>query len=265
MGGLKGRIPNVYRLFLAGAICLAGIPLTSGFFSKDAILVATFENSWMLFLLGGITAGVTAFYTFRMVLVVFHGEGYQRVKPLSRLQLWPMVPLAIMALAGGLLDLPAFLAGDGLLHQWLKGIEAGSLIKSHPALYRELLLELAVTLSVLCGVSAAWFRYGGTKRAVSLAVEQAGTPLIRFLQSGWYLDQLYDRGLVRPFCWLTSFLGQGLDRLLSEIVVNGSVRAAGRLGLLLASTSTGRVAGSLLGVAAGLLLMLGWLLWGARI
>jgi len=78
MGGLKQRLGAVYWPFLAGGLCLAGFPLTGGFFSKDAILGAVLERGGMLygglFGLGLLTALLTAFYTFRMVFVVFHGE-----------------------------------------------------------------------------------------------------------------------------------------------------------------------------------------------
>ena len=78
MGGLKKRLPAVYWPFLAGVLCLAGFPGSSGFFSKDAILAAVFEKGGMLygglFALGLITALLTAFYTFRMLFIVFHGE-----------------------------------------------------------------------------------------------------------------------------------------------------------------------------------------------
>ncbi|OGU13822.1 MAG: NADH-quinone oxidoreductase subunit L, partial [Geobacteraceae bacterium GWC2_53_11] len=78
MGGLRRTLPGTFWPFLAGALCLAGVPLTGGFFSKDGILGAVWFKGGALYgglyVVGLITALITAFYTFRMVLVVFGGN-----------------------------------------------------------------------------------------------------------------------------------------------------------------------------------------------
>ena len=126
MGGLgrHGSRP-VFWLFLAGALCRAGVPLTGGFFSKDGILLALFTHPDPLYRLfwgiGVLTALLTAFYTFRLLYLVFAGEPRGNAHPheLPQLMRWPLWPLATLGLAGGLLNLPPFLGGNEWLAQRL--------------------------------------------------------------------------------------------------------------------------------------------------
>ena len=75
MGGLKKELPVTYWTFLIGALAIAGVPLLSGFFSKDEILYRTFASGHtVLWLIGAITSLMTAFYMFRLVFLAFHGE-----------------------------------------------------------------------------------------------------------------------------------------------------------------------------------------------
>ncbi len=74
MGGLKAKMPVTYWTFVIGGLALAGFPLMSGFFSKDEILAKAFEASPILWVIGIVTAGLTAFYTFRAIFIAFHGQ-----------------------------------------------------------------------------------------------------------------------------------------------------------------------------------------------
>ncbi|HZF00058.1 MAG TPA: NADH-quinone oxidoreductase subunit L, partial [Planctomycetota bacterium] len=129
MGGLGRKLPGLAAVFVAGGLALAGMPFSAGFFSKDAILVAVFQKAgepafgfaWLLLL---VTAGLTAFYTTRLILIVFldkpghghqehkeeHQEGDHGAHELHKPGLLMMGPLAILAvlslLGGVLLDKP---------------------------------------------------------------------------------------------------------------------------------------------------------------
>ena len=74
MGNLREKLPTTYKLFAIGSLALAGFPLTSGFFSKDAILLTVFDSNLLLYALGLFTALLTAFYSFRAVFVTFWGK-----------------------------------------------------------------------------------------------------------------------------------------------------------------------------------------------
>jgi NADH-quinone oxidoreductase subunit L len=225
MGGLKKRLPTVYWPFLAGVLCLSGFPGSGGFFSKDAILAAVFEKGGVLygglFALGLFTALLTSFYTFRMLFVVFHGEqqiplnpplskgeDQQKLHPVMTITL---IPLAVIGLLGGSLNLPPYLSERGLLSGFLGQI-TGFSPAEHASSVTEISLQLMAATACIIGLGMAWKRYTGLRRAASLASESGEAPFfIRFLQSGWMLDDLYRLLLIRPFVWLARVFWKTVD------------------------------------------------------
>ena len=161
MGGLRRALPGTFWPFLAGALCLAGVPLTGGFFSKDGILAAVWLKGGALYgglyAVGLITAFMTAVYTMRMLLIVFGGastplghrvvnredRSVSGVEPLPRIMEWPLIPLALLGVGGGLLNLPEYL-GDGLLHSFLSQPGSQEQALSHST---ELLLQGVAAVS----------------------------------------------------------------------------------------------------------------------
>ncbi|NOY12188.1 MAG: NADH-quinone oxidoreductase subunit L, partial [Deltaproteobacteria bacterium] len=127
MGGMRQRSKPVFWLFLAGLISLAGAPLSGGFFSKDLILATAFAKGdpfhLALYGIGVLTAAITSFYSFRLAYLVFAGDfrGEELPHELPKLMLWTLPPLAVLALAGGLLNLPHLFGGDSWLTGWLGG------------------------------------------------------------------------------------------------------------------------------------------------
>ncbi len=125
MGGLWGRIPITAWTFLLGGLALAGFPLTSGFFSKDEILTLTqHDGRTLLYVLGLITAFMTAFYTFRQFFMVFWGtprtEAAKHASESPLVMTIPLMVLAAFALLGGLVfGLPL---EAGLFHHWLEPV-----------------------------------------------------------------------------------------------------------------------------------------------
>ncbi|MFZ2948011.1 MAG: proton-conducting transporter membrane subunit, partial [Desulfuromonadaceae bacterium] len=275
MGGLKSRLPTVYWTFLAGALCLSGFPLTGGFFSKDAILGALFERGGplygALFALGLVTALLTAFYTFRMLFVVFHGAS----TPLSRqsvnkqersengvepIMTITLVPLALLALFGGILNLPEYLGGHGLLSGFL-GALPGFVPAARAAAATEISLQTVAAAASLLGLWIAWSRYTGQRRAESLQREEAGLTFAGFLLNGWYLDDLYRLIFIRPFVWFSRFLWKGGDEAVIDGTLDGLARFMMRMGELPSGWSTGRVVTSLVALAGGAAVVLGYVAW----
>jgi NADH-quinone oxidoreductase subunit L len=278
MGGLKQRLPLVYWPFLGGALCLAGFPGSGGFFSKDAILGVVFEKGGVLygglFALGLFTALLTSFYTFRMLFVVFHGESQETHPlpdpPLERegtpvhlpaVMTLTLIPLAVIGLLGGVLNLPEYFGVHGLLTGFLGSI-AGFSPAEHGSASTEISLQIVAATACIIGLGLAWSRYTGDRRASSLATESGQPPLhIRFLQSGWMLDDLYRLLFIRPFVWLARVLWKTVDEAGIDGTVDGLSRLTVRLGRVPASWSTGRVATTLFGIAGGVAVVLVYLVW----
>ncbi|HIJ88221.1 MAG TPA: NADH-quinone oxidoreductase subunit L [Desulfuromonadales bacterium] len=275
MGGLRRTLPGIFWPFLAGALCLAGVPLTGGFFSKDGILGAVWLKGGALYgglyVVGLVTAFITAVYTARMVLVVFCGDGIHPLPPgggglgrgglkqLPRIMEWPLIPLAILGLCGGLLNLPEYM-GNGLLHLFLLSLGSHEQTLPHST---EILLQGVAAAVAAAGILTAWFRYGGKRRQESLAKEQkpAGG-IAAFLLEGWRVDALYDLLLVRPYTRLSTFLWQQLDEGCIDDSLDRMASLFGRCGQWLGGRGQGRVSLSLLGMAAGAALMVFWMVWG---
>ncbi len=269
MGGLRKQLPSVYWPFLAGALCLSGFPGSGGFFSKDAILGAVFDRGGPvygpLYALGLLTALLTAFYTFRMLFVVFHGETstpgiHQSMGKVTPVMTVTLIPLALIALFGGILNLPEYCGGRGFLSVFLGAQPGFAPISGTPSATEISLQIIAATVSLL-GLGLAWSRYSGGRRAESLRREEAGLPLSGLLLNGWYLDRLYRVLFISPFAWVSRFLWKGIDETVIDGTLDGLARATMRLGELPASWSTGRVATSLVALAGGVAAVLGYMAW----
>ena len=257
MGGLaKHGSRSVFGLFLAGAICLAGVPLTGGFFSKDGILLALFTHPDPLYRLfwglGVLAALLTAFYTFRLLYLVFAGtpRGHGHPHELPLLMRWPLWPLALLGLGGGLFNLPALAGGSEWLSHRL-GTLAGRAIEVDHAT-EGLLIGLAVGL-VLAGWALARWRY----RSFQPPFEGR---LGCFLLRGWGADAAVDLLVVRPFAAISRLCALGCDRALIDASLETLARQTAACGQRLRAMTNGRVSSYLSGFVWGFLLILGWLL-----
>lgn len=279
MGGLRRTLPLTFWPFLAGAACLAGLPLTGGFFSKDAILAAAWLKGGALygglFVVGLVTALLTAFYSFRMVYLVFGGAespppfakggaggGYspqvETAAHAPRLMESILVPLALLGLCGGLLNLPGYL-GEGVLGSFLA---TAGMTTAEPSHGTELALQGIAALIALAGLAAAHLRYGGSRRDARIAeAAQPATGLTAFLQQGWYVDDLYRFLIIRPYERLAGFLWQRVDEGVIDDSLDRLADGLGKAGENLGRWSCGRVSVYLMSFAAGAALVAGWLAW----
>ncbi|TYO99275.1 NADH dehydrogenase subunit L [Geothermobacter ehrlichii] len=256
MGGVKKKSPFVFWMFLAGALCLAGMPLSGGFFSKDGILLACFSHDdgihRLVWLLGLVSAFLTSFYTFRLLYLVFAGEARQRTHPhrLSPLMRWTLPPLALLGLFGGLLNLPPAWGGNEMLKHLLAVANEWTADVPHGTEYA--LAVMAAGLFLL-GLLAAWGRYRSYPGDQPNGIK-------RFLLAGWQADTGIEWTLLKPFRALAIFFGLGLD----QTVIEGGLRlladGAHRQGELLRRSVTGRVTTYVHGFAWGLLALLLWFL-----
>ncbi len=253
MGGMAKGNRLIFAIFLAVSLCLAGAPFTGGFFSKDAILLATYARHTPLYsVLWGaalLTAFLTAAYTFRLVYLVFFGPSHSHSghHSLPKLMIWPLVPLALAGLGGGLLNLPPILGHEWLQHH-LGSLAGESVHASH-------LLEWGMAGVSLLLVAAGW---GVAHKRFSGGRDLASNGATRFLLAGWYADALVERLVLRPFTAVGTFFWKGIDRStidgLLEMVASGALASGGRLRRL----TSGRLSTYLTALAWGFLLLLGW-------
>jgi NADH-quinone oxidoreductase subunit L len=256
MGGMAKRSKPVFWSFLAAALCLAGVPATGGFFSKDAILLAAFEGDHPLYGLiwgvGVLTAFLTALYTFRLLYLVFAGEerGHAGHHGLPPAMVWTLPPLAALGLLGGLLNLPPFVGGNEALSRLLGPLAGAEIHASHAV---EWGLAGASALAVLSGWLLARARY---RRFPG----ERPSPTADFLLQGWRADAVVERTVLAPFRGLARFFWQGTDGAVIDGILDGVGKSCLAAGERIRRLTTGRLSTYLGAFAWGLLALLGWML-----
>jgi NADH-quinone oxidoreductase subunit L len=232
MGDLGGKIKVTAWTFTIGAATLAGFPLTSGFFSKDEILAAAFAHSPLLWGVGLLTAFLTAIYAFRLVFIVFAGES--RLEPQAAEQLhesprvmtWPLVGLALLALAGGLINLPRILGGGAGLAAFMEPSffpAGGGEALSHS---RELTLMGVSAVVALLGLTLAYYLYVVNPQAPQALSRRFGF-VYDLLLNKYYVDEIYMQFVVTPLRELALFLAAIVD----QGGIDGAVNGIGELSL----------------------------------
>ena len=233
MGGLRKVLPTTYWTFLVGTLAIAGIPGFAGFFSKDQILASAFEGHKLLWMVGLVTAGLTACYMFRLLFMTFWGEFRGSEEQRSHLHesppviTIPLVVLAVGAVVSGWIGLPRLGHWDwNWFGHFLEPVMATVGDHGEAAHHLSVGLELALmALSVVVaalGIYMAWRTYGGS---LGLAGGQRWADrfptLHRWLENKYYVDELYDATVVKG-TWASA---RGLFRFDANVVdgaVNGS-------------------------------------------
>src|SRR3954464_8404092 len=212
MGGLWRKIPLTYALMLAGTLALTGFPLTAGYFSKDAIIEAAYaaHNPFATygFAMTVIAAGLTSFYSWRLIFKTFHGEPHDQhhYEAAHEAPMWMLVPIGILAAGAILAGFPfkELFAGHGVEEFFRDSL------KMNPNIIEEMhhipqTVAFLPTPLLAIGFLISWLFY---IRRPYLAVELANQHqmLYQFLLNKWYFDELYDLIFVRPAKWIGRFL-----------------------------------------------------------
>ncbi len=203
MGGLWKKMRYTAPLFLIGTMAIAGVPLFSGFFSKDEILVATWNAGHpILFTLGVITAFMTAFYMFRLFFLVFTGRArgqMQNVHESPSVMTVPMMVLGVLAVVAGYINTSWFgtFLGDWLL----EGNQQLSAAANHGHEGSTWIMIVATIVSLL-GIYVAWLVYG--KKSISRDIKMPG--LYKVLSNKYYIDEIYSAIVIAPTKIFSRFL-----------------------------------------------------------
>jgi NADH-quinone oxidoreductase subunit L len=243
MGGLKKHMPITFWTMFLATLAIAGIPGFSGFFSKDEILWQAFSSpygSYWLWLIGAIAAGITTFYMFRLVFMTFFGnlradeKIAHHVHESPKVMTIPLILLAILAVIGGYVGIPALLGGSNHFEHFLHPVfEQSSSIReaafSHSA--SEAHHEIEWTLMgivLLISFASIGFAY-------LLYVKKTDTPdslakrlglIYKAVFNKYYVDELYDFLVVRPIHKLSDLV---LWKVVDVKIVDGAVNGTGFL------------------------------------
>jgi NADH-quinone oxidoreductase subunit L len=239
MGGLKNKLPITYWTFLTGCLAIAGIVPFSGFFSKDSILLAAFEHNKFLYVIGLLTAGLTAFYMFRLLFITFFGsfrgteEQRHHVHESPAAMTIPLIVLAILSFAGGFVNIPEVFAhgGERLTEFLAPVVPNAEATVSHST---EWLLMGLTTVIAVVAILIAWSRYKTYK-------EEQPSAFGNLLQNKWYVDELYDSTIVKPLNALGRFSNSVFEKSGIDALVNGVGRLVNYSGRQLRWLQSGQV------------------------
>jgi NADH-quinone oxidoreductase subunit L len=262
MGALSKKIPITYWTMLIATLAIAGIFPFAGFLSKDLILGKAYEKDALLWAIGYFTAGMTAFYMFRLIFMTFHGESRvdheveHHIHESPRSMLVPLVVLAGLSIAGGWVAWPEILGGNSAFIRFLEPVVQvphelrAEVAKGPSSRMGEVGLMLLSEGLVVCGILAAWYLYIKRTDLPQLIANRLGW-FYRLVYNKYYVDQIYDAlfvnrakdlGLalgafdrtvidgagVNGAGWLTRFISKA-SMWWDTWIVDGSVRLGARL------------------------------------
>ncbi|WP_276502123.1 NADH-quinone oxidoreductase subunit L [Terrimonas pollutisoli] len=256
MGGLKNRMPVVFRCFLAGAAALAALPLISaGFFSKDQILWYAWSagnGNAMLWIIALMGAFITALYTTRLMLVVFWGELKTPVSAYpGRLMTVPLIILAILSIVAGFIEWPHNLIHLTLFSDFAQKVLPATVLKD--GVPPEIIFQLIAAVLTLLAVYTGYVLYYRNRTLMEKWKELPGMMGMRnFFFKGWGFDQLYETLFVKPFVFIT-----GINKAdVFDKLYNGIAKANQTLNRLLSVSQNGSLRWYIAGVLIGILFIL---------
>jgi NADH-quinone oxidoreductase subunit L len=273
MGGLSKKILWTCMTMLAATLAIAGAPLFAGFFSKDAILFAAYQNEnggHILYAFGLFTALLTSFYMFRLIFLTFYGkqrydEHHVHVHESPWTMLGPLVVLAVLSIFGGWLALPAFWGGPDYFSNFLSPVfgakEAVAGATEASASSSELVFAgVAVTTALIGFLVAFWFylRQPGKPEELAKSFKGAYTTLL----NKYYVDELYAAVVVKPLLWISrDVLWQVVDVKVIDGAVNGIATGTTGIGDNVRHTQSGNTRSYAVWVVIGALVIITIIFW----
>ncbi len=220
MGGLGKKIRITYITFLIGCLAISGLPPFSGFFSKDAILLNVFEHNKILYVIALFGALLTAYYMFRLFFLTFTGsfrgteDQKNHLHESPPLITGPLIILAILSLIGGWVGIPDILMeGGDKINEFLSPViplKSAETVSSST----ELSLMALSTGLVIITIVLAWFRFRSYGFPASKGIG-------KLLENKWYVDEIYEKLIVRPLNKLGVFFNEFFEKPIIDSIVNG--------------------------------------------
>jgi NADH-quinone oxidoreductase subunit L len=290
MGGLRKHLPWTYRTMLVGTLAIAGVPGLAGFFSKDEILWRAWSNGHpFVWLLLWLSAGITAFYMFRLIFMTFWGEGrtddHTRHHPHEspKRVIYPLAVLAVLSVLGGYVGLPGWIGVSNSFEHFLEPVlrlpEAAHEVALHAVGIEFLFTCLSVAIALI-GIFFAYRCYVVNPEVPGRVANRLGG-LYTLVSRKYYVDELYDVAVVNRTkdlgnaCYFidakfvdgavngTAATTRGtatVSRIFDKYVVDGLVNLVGWINMALnrlaTSLQTGLVQRYALGAVIGILVVI---------
>lgn len=267
MGGIWRKIPYTYALMWIGSLALAGIPLFAGFYSKDAIIESAWfsgtTHGYFAYAMGIAAALMTAFYSWRLLFMTFHGtpradkHTMDHIHESPPIMLLPLIPLALGAMVAGSIGYYAWGMFDPSLEFWNGSIT----ILAHHAHDIPLLAYYAPLIAGVSGISLAYLFYI-RRPELPVLLKMRFTGVYKFLLNKWYIDELYNWLFVRRAVAWGQWLWRMIDtRVIDNLGPNGAAFISRVVARGSARAQTGFLYHYAFSMIIGLLVLVSWLLY----
>jgi len=257
MGGLKKYLPITFVTMFIATLAIAGIPGLSGFFSKDEILWKAFSSQHghlFFWILGLVTAGLTAFYMFRLVFMTFYGrermndEVKSHIHESPKSMTVPLMILAVLSVIGGFIGMPHIFGATNYFEHWLEpvmastghGAESHALAATGGNAGMEWTLMLVSVALVGVSIYFAYLLYK-KRTELSTSLREKFSALHTVLVNKYYVDELYGAAVVRPVVYFSLFLWKVFDVVIIDGFLNGLASLYADISEFVRTGQTGRV------------------------
>ncbi len=267
MGALKQKLPATFWTVFMAVLAISGIPLFSGFFSKDEILWKAFsQGNIFLWIIGVATAGMTAFYMFRLLFLTFFGKSRveesvkHHIHESPKVMTIPLMILAVLSVIGGYVGIPKSLGGGNGFEHFLSPVfgEKGEMA-IHSPLTEYLVMAVSVAVALL-GIFFAYRFYIKTPELPKRLAERFSF-LYKVVLNKYYIDELYFKVIVNPLLKFATFLWQFIDIKVIDGMANGLADIVNWFAGMGRKIQTGYVRNYALGMVLGALLILAYFIW----
>ncbi|MEM0996101.1 MAG: NADH-quinone oxidoreductase subunit L [Bacteroidota bacterium] len=281
MGNLKKYMPATHITFFVSTLAIAGLPFLSGFFSKDEIMTMIFLNGGPYYIIWGIgmlSALLTAFYMTRVYFLTFRGKerfpdsAHPHESPAT--MTIPLYVLSFLAIVGGYIGLPAIFGHEAhVLNGWLAGHEGHGAVSMHHIhevehhaaehfnmLGLELFLIGFSILIAFAGVIFSWRLYRKHSIHGDVLVQKRLGKFYGLMQNKFYVDEIYQAGIINPFVALGRNVIMAFDRYVIDGLVNGIGNVVLFVGDTLKMLQSGSVGNYALMITFGVILIMSYLI-----
>ncbi|MEK6221185.1 MAG: NADH-quinone oxidoreductase subunit L [Chloroflexota bacterium] len=297
MGGLRKKLPWTYWTYLMGTLALSGIPLWAGFWSKDEILADAFQENITVYWMLTVAAFLTAFYMGRQIWLVFFGEPRHHAAEVAKESPKTMtIPLAILAglsILGGFMNWPFGENGHQFGHWLGYTLEHSTGLTPHVTVFNPT-VAISSTLLAILAITLSWLIYGRNplKAGEKDPLAKTFRAIFNGMHNKWYVDEFYELIIIRPYqalarffaetldwkIWhdwfhekgirdnfkrLTNFLANPVDLGVIDGIANGLAKLTQGSASALSLLQTGFVRNYALSVFLGVVVILGYLIFGS--
>lgn len=271
-GGLKKYMPVTFLTFIVAAFAISGFPGLSGFFSKDEILWYSYANgNFVYWLLGALTAVLTAFYMFRLVSLTFFGEerfSHDKYHPHEspKVMTVPLIVLGVLSVIGGWIGIPEVFSGEhgNVFHSWLAPVFKDAELKlAHYGTHSHTEELLLMGISIAAALAGIYFAYKiyTQRREIAEKTAKAFKGIYNVLLNKYFVDEFYEASVIQPIQNISEkFLWKIADNKIIDGVVNGTATVIDSLSGVIKRMQTGVAQFYALIMVTGIAVILFWII-----